>query len=377
MLDYGVHTNPDVLWVSNPATFTFVVSNGTHKPVEVTRLEFSFPVGKNGKDLTVDGGGFTTIKPSGWDFTGGGGVFTATPKTPNDGLVAGQGLTFILAGIPVNTEVGSFDLTITETSTTGTRSATRSLTKFPAQSSFWVGELDAYPLVVEPGGGVTLAWSGSADANYTLQYGPSTQALPPNTWSYRVDNLQQDPTVFYLIVNGVVADEPRQIQRECTVTVDAARITRFEASATDVAQKAPVTLSWTTENAESCALEYAGSTFPVATTGKQEVTPEQTTVYTLSCQGAGGSVDSRQITVTVLPVTINAFTEDDLELHDGDIYLRWSTTGAAACSIDQGIGPVAVTGTKYVSPQVRTTYTLTCQGLNGPVRAQLVVDPTL
>mgnify|MGYP001610693461 CR=1 FL=1 len=46
--------------------------------------------------------------------------------------------------------------------------------------------------------------------------------------------------------------------------------------------------------------------------------------------------------------------------------LSWSSTNATSCSIDQGIGAVAVNGTRPVSPSTNTTYTITCSGPTAP-----------
>jgi|GEM_PF-1802463 len=45
--------------------------------------------------------------------------------------------------------------------------------------------------------------------------------------------------------------------------------------------------------------------------------------------------------------------------------LTWSSTNATTCSIDQGIGTVAVNGTQAVSPTQTTTYTITATGAGG------------
>ncbi|MCA1557709.1 MAG: hypothetical protein LC731_04115, partial [Acidobacteria bacterium] len=56
--------------------------------------------------------------------------------------------------------------------------------------------------------------------------------------------------------------------------------------------------------------------------------------------------------------------------------LSWTTQQATSASIDQGVGAVALpSGTQSVTPnpQTDTTYTLTGQGPNGPVTAQVTL----
>lgn len=60
-------------------------------------------------------------------------------------------------------------------------------------------------------------------------------------------------------------------------------------------------LAWTSTNASSCTAS-AGWSGAKNTSGNQNVTPESTTTYTLSCTGSGGSV-TESVTVTVNPVT--------------------------------------------------------------------------
>ena len=56
--------------------------------------------------------------------------------------------------------------------------------------------------------------------------------------------------------------------------------------------------------------------------------------------------------------------------------LSWSISGAATAAIDQGVGNVALTGTRVVSPGATTTYTLTASNAAGSVTAttQVVVS---
>jgi hypothetical protein len=53
----------------------------------------------------------------------------------------------------------------------------------------------------------------------------------------------------------------------------------------------------------------------------------------------------------------------------GSSTLSWSVSGATTVSIDQGIGNVALTGTRVVSPSTTTTYTLTATSDAGSVTA--------
>jgi len=60
----------------------------------------------------------------------------------------------------------------------------------------------------------------------------------------------------------------------------------------------------------------------------------------------------------------------------GSSSLDWTVSGATSVSIDQGIGSVALTGSRAVSPSVTTTYTLTASSSSGTVNAttQVIVS---
>ncbi len=56
--------------------------------------------------------------------------------------------------------------------------------------------------------------------------------------------------------------------------------------------------------------------------------------------------------------------------------LSWQTTNATTVSIDQGIGPVAASGTRVVSPSATTIYRVTATGPGGTATAQVTVTVT-
>jgi len=69
-----------------------------------------------------------------------------------------------------------------------------------------------------------------------------------------------------------------------------------------------------------------------------------------------------------VPPVIVAFTAlpESLEFAAGQkSVLSWTVTGATAVTIDQGIGAVALTGTREVQPAADTTYVLTATNADG------------
>ena len=74
----------------------------------------------------------------------------------------------------------------------------------------------------------------------------------------------------------------------------------------------------------------------------------------------GSSVALPTATLTATPPSIAAGAASTL---------TWSTTGATTIAINQGIGTVAATGTRSVSPTTSTSYTLTATNAAGSVTA--------
>lgn len=64
--------------------------------------------------------------------------------------------------------------------------------------------------------------------------------------------------------------------------------------------------------------------------------------------------------------SISSFTANPTSVVTGSVStLAWAVAVGQSCSIDNGVGAVADNGSTSVTPAQTTTYTLTCQGLNG------------
>ncbi len=82
-------------------------------------------------------------------------------------------------------------------------------------------------------------------------------------------------------------------------------------------------------------------------------------------------------TVTSQLPVINSFSATPAAISAGESStLSWTVTGATTVSIDQGIGSVALSGTRAVAPAVTTTYTLTATSSAGnvPATTQVIVS---
>ncbi len=133
------------------------------------------------------------------------------------------------------------------------------------------------------------------------------------------------------------------------------------------------TLSWNAENADSISIEPGIG--PVDAAGSYTVTPAETTTYTITATGPGGSVsDQATVTVSIIPqpvVTLNASSTD---IFEGDsVILTWTSTDADTCEILPNIGSVALNGSVEVTPTATTTYALTATGPGGTTTSSVTI----
>ncbi|HZU47343.1 MAG TPA: hypothetical protein VFA16_08870, partial [Mycobacterium sp.] len=160
----------------------------------------------------------------------------------------------------------------------------------------------------------------------------------------------------------------------CTVTVQvtpgtAPRIDRFTANPASIAPGATSTLVWQVENATTVSISPTVGT--VQQVGTQDVTPAQTTTYTLTASNQFGQVTATAtVTVTAPPpaatVSITSFTATPPTSPSpgSPVVLTCLASNATAVSIN-GVGPVNKSGQVTVNPQQTTTYTCTATGANG------------
>jgi len=123
-------------------------------------------------------------------------------------------------------------------------------------------------------------------------------------------------------------------------------------------------LKWTSIQAESCIIEPdVGSVNPY---GSITVSPMQTTTYTITAAGPGGSSEDC-ITIVVMPPSPSVTISADPEIIQvgGSSVLSWDSTFADTCSIEPGIGNVEPNGTLTVSPTETTSYRINATGPGG------------
>ena len=150
----------------------------------------------------------------------------------------------------------------------------------------------------------------------------------------------------------------------------APRILSFTANPRTITAGNATVLEWTTSDATEVSIDNgAGSVSDVAA-GRREVSPTETTTYTLTATGASGTTPvTRTVTVTVHQVPeILSFEAEEIEDNPGgEAYkLTWTTNPATRrVTIDNGVSASVPNGSATVRPWTDTTYTLTAVGPGG------------
>ena len=135
------------------------------------------------------------------------------------------------------------------------------------------------------------------------------------------------------------------------------------------------TLDWTTTHAKSVSIEPGiGSVEP---NGSIQVSPDQTTTYTITVDGQGGTTtESVTVSVNIPPPTVSINADPETVPLGEPSTLTWSSTHADTCEIDQGVGSVTVNGSVSVSPSETTTFTITATGPEGTASADVTITVT-
>lgn len=277
-------------------TLTITATNSSGQNVNCSQLSFTVPYGIGQDALTLDP---TVIAVSAGQATpwavscGANGTWTVVPLPPATGLAAGASISFVFSNIVVNMAQGSATITIDET-TDIVRQGTVTVQKnIPATSGGdkpAIQSFTANPTQVALGGNTTLAWQVANAQSGILEPGGTPL---PNPSSGSVILPISQTTIFTLEAFGPGGSD----QAPATVTVMPVVIQSFTANpSTPVSAGTQVTLEWSTQFASSCSIDQGIG--PVPGSGHVVVTPQQTTIYTLTAQGL--SPQNSDVTVTVL-----------------------------------------------------------------------------
>ncbi|MBC7836172.1 hypothetical protein H7X87_00120 [Acetobacteraceae bacterium] len=220
---------------------------------------------------------------------------------------------------------------------------------------------------VQKGETVNITWTSS---NATAaQISPEFGGEPTN--STRTTSALQQTTTY----SGVFTGPGGSVTCSVTITVTTppppphydAPVCMLYASPSTIEKGNSATLSWNSTNATSATFNQGiGS---VAPDGSRSVSPQQTTTYTGTFSGQGGTVTCSKTITVIVPhkpgPTCEMWVSPSSIKKGDDAKLSWASTNANSATINQGIGSVDVDDSVTVSPNKTTTYTGTFYGSNG------------
>lgn len=202
-------------------------------------------------------------------------------------------------------------------------------------------------------GSVTVGENERVEIRLTLASGTGEEPIPASAMSRKPeDRLAKIGTT----------------EREHTALISmraavAPLTTQFVANPTNLRCGDSARLSWSTEESRRVEISGVGA---VASSGEQLVTPKQTTTYTFTAAGPGGveTASARVNVDTGIRAQLNLSSDsatlvtlDGKEIKRGTATLSWNVENASRVEIS-GLGAVAASGSREVSPERTTTYTL-------------------
>ncbi len=255
--------------------------------------------------------------------------------------------------------------TMTATNAGGTCTDEVTVTKIVPQIK--TCDVTASATSVATGGSVTLTWATQGFSEISINGEVVSGANGSKTYTNILVNTTYTLTARTADGTG-----------NCTATVTVVCIPPVVLPPVCVLNASPTTidagnssrLTWTSQNAVTGTINQGvGAVTPNNTAGFRDVSPSNTTTYTMTVTNSNGVTATCARTITVTPVPeapiCNSFTASPSTITSGgNSTLTWNTTNANTVTINNGVGGVAVDGSTSVSPLQTVTYTLTAVGAN-------------
>ena len=152
----------------------------------------------------------------------------------------------------------------------------------------------------------------------------------------------------------------------------------LSANPTSIYPGATSRLTWSSTNATSCA-SAGGFSTNNNTSGNVNVTPAVTSVYSVTCTGAGGTSAPAQATVTVILPNLSISAVPNRVARGSSSTISWNATDVKTCSITKNSaawksnlkanGSNIVTGSSVETINAQTVYVMSCTDVNGAAYA--------
>jgi hypothetical protein len=231
-----------------------------------------------------------------------------------------------------------------------------------------------------PSGTISLDGSGSYDPDgdaityqWTQISGPAVTLSAPTAAQTTFTAADGQSYSFRLMVKDTLGAQGTSKVTVTTLAAPVLLIAQFTANPSTINAGQSSTLVWAVDNAETVEISGIGTVNP--RTGSTQVSPAETTTYTLTARNRTGEATSTA-TVTVIPTPAPAILDfqgnpTTINLGQSSL-LYWQTRNAEQVTIS-GIGPVGQNGSTSVSPTQTTTYTLTATNQAGSATATVTI----
>jgi len=128
----------------------------------------------------------------------------------------------------------------------------------------------------------------------------------------------------------------------------------FTATPLSINQGSSATLAWTSSNATSVSIDNGIGN--VGLSDSRQITPAVNTTYIATATGPGGSA-SASVAITVVPRPTITVAVDPSTVRAGQTAtITWNSSNATSVTFDNGIGSVAASGSRTVTPSRRAGF---------------------
>ncbi len=291
---------------------------------------------------------------------------------------------YYLAEIPMNSKtiqtylfntIISLALIIYLTGCNGSSESTSSNEDQPQSAAL---TLTANPTTVSQNGSTTLTWSSTNTASCSASGGWSGNK---GTSGSEVINQLQTDTVFNLTCTGDNGSVDASVSVTVSTQDPASPTVDLTANPTSVSLNGSTTLSWQSNNVESCSAsgDWSGSK---GTSGEETIDSlTENSTFTLTCNGPdGGRSDTVSVVVNDPAVTVALSAAPTSVPLYGSTTLTWTSSNAQSCTASGNwSGSRATQGEITVdSLTENSTYNLSCSGSGGTAEdsVSVTVDTT-
>ena len=219
------------------------------------------------------------------------------------------------------------------------------------------GEALTYQWVQEAGPAVTISGANQAVATFTAAAGQG--------YSFR------------LTVRNTDGQQASARTRVTTTAPQRVQILFFTATPLTIDAGQSSTLAWNVLNADTVSITpNIGNVNP--SNGTVSVSPNTTTMYTLTARNANGSdTATTSVVVRQTQPTFTACTASPMNIMQGEsATLFFATLNATTVSINNGVGNVGMSGNVVVTPMTTTNYVVTATNQFGSATCSVAVQVT-